>query len=259
MSTTPTIDLALYSICVGISTIVVCGTGWRLFAKIQEGGTVSLATLTSAGGLGFLVVAFAANVLYLGKTIVPMVYTNVNWLVPWPRFCLIYFLLNTSTVMLYFLYERRISLLFARKNRVVAGFYAWSLWFFMLAYYAVTVAIIVLRSQYAVNTASGGYASNPPNGDNLNVINYAIDMAIGFLILSGTTHALIFMISDSTSAAGQSMLIYRTILGSDCLKYAIIAGIEAYKLATYANISIAPAASIQHTIDAFKIAIMTFN
>ncbi|KAJ1556894.1 hypothetical protein HK405_001482, partial [Cladochytrium tenue] len=236
MSTTPTIDLALYSTCVGISTTVVCGTGWRLFTKIREGtGTISIATLTSASGLGFLVVAFIANLLFLAKTIAPMVYTNVNWLVPWPRYLLVYFFLNAATILLYFLYERRVSLLFARKNKVVARFYSWSLWFFMVAYCAVTVAVVVLRCQYAVNTASGGYASNPPNGDNLNVINYAIDMVIGFLILSGTTHALIDMVRESSSAGGQSLRIYRTILGSDCFKYAIVAAIEAFKLSTYAN------------------------
>ncbi|KAJ1560842.1 hypothetical protein HK405_005782 [Cladochytrium tenue] len=258
---TATIDLGIYSLCVGISSIVALGTGARLAYKIKEGGEgISLSTLTTSSGLGFLTIAFFANLLYVAKTAVILLYFNTLWLPPAPRYFAAYFLLNSATVLLYFLYERRISLLFANRNVTASRFYAFSLWFFMLAYVAITIAVTVLRMQYAVNNSTGGYGSSPAAGNNLNVLNYAVDMAIGILILSGTTHTLIDMVQSGGHLGGQSLRIYRTILGSDCLKYAVVAAIEAYKLATAANTSVAtPPSSFQHLIDTIKIAILTIN
>ncbi|KAJ1559180.1 Calcium-transporting ATPase 10, plasma membrane-type [Cladochytrium tenue] len=253
-------DQALYSTCVGISAVLVAATGWCLFRKIRDsGGSFSLTALTNASGLGFLIVAFIANLIYLGKTLTALVYSNGDWLLPWPRYLGVYLFLNLPTVMLYFLYERRLSLLFSTKSKKIANFYTRALWLFMLAYSGVTIAIVVLRCEYAVNTSSGGYASGAPYGENLNMINYIIDMIIGVLILSGTTHALIEDVRQSSGARIETLRIYRAILGSDCLRYTIVAAIEAYKLATSVNSSIGPPNAVQHIIDTVKIAIMTFN
>ncbi|KAI9316924.1 hypothetical protein DFJ73DRAFT_770039 [Zopfochytrium polystomum] len=61
-------------------------------------------------------VCFAACTLFLAKTIVAIIYFNVLWLVPGPRFFLLYFLLNWATALLYYLYEVRLAVFFSDEK-----------------------------------------------------------------------------------------------------------------------------------------------
>ncbi|KAI9332734.1 hypothetical protein DFJ73DRAFT_855426 [Zopfochytrium polystomum] len=270
------IDIVLLSVAVGMATLLLFAVSWRFVATVNSqrerlsatsGGSGLLRSFRtlSGGGLGFISIALIASICQEFKAIVALAYTLQLWLEPKLRYFSVYFMLLFPTLLLYFLYERRLALLFAHNKRVAAAVYGWTLRLLLVFYLFMTVVVTYYFTTYAVNTATGGYSSAPPNGWYLRVILYSVDMAIGAVILSGTFHALLGMIQDQKALGANATPLFQVILGSDCLKFVLIAAIEAYKLATTSD----PNGNLgrlqqgntgfQHVIDTLKLVLMTAN
>ncbi|KAJ1557319.1 hypothetical protein HK405_000265 [Cladochytrium tenue] len=284
-----TTDLALLCTAVTLASLLILGTAWRLFAKLHQqlsesssgaglsrrrsriAAVASSLAASSAGGgsLGFLLLAFIACLFYLVKVSVALLYALVLWLDPRPRYFAVYFMFNLSTLLLYFLYERRLALLFGHDRRTAATVYSWILRVLMFGYLGVTLVMSYFFVAYAGNTATGGYSSNPPFGYRLRMANYAIDMAIGATILAGTAHALVGIVAQQRHLAGATSStaasLFKIILGSDCLKFSLIAAIEAYKLANSSDptskLGALPGGNtgFQHLIDTVRIVLLVVN
>ncbi|KAJ1548179.1 hypothetical protein HK405_004053 [Cladochytrium tenue] len=273
-------NLGMYSAAVALASLLVLGTGWRLVSKIRgapaAGGGMSVgldlrrmfAGLTScdSGGLGFVVIAFLASLCYEVKVVIALVYGSVLWLNPQARYSVIYSMFNLSTIMLYFLYERRLSLLF-QNNRIASVVYSWTLRVLLLGYLAVTFCMCYFFSSYAANNATGGYVSAPPTGYLIRVANYTFDVAIDVIILAGTFHAMLGLVTDQRCSSDRSrpVPLYKIVLGSDCTKFIGVAAIEAYKLANTTDPTGALGASpigntgFQHLIDTLKTILLVTN
>ncbi|KAI9351833.1 hypothetical protein DFJ73DRAFT_831094 [Zopfochytrium polystomum] len=259
----PTIDNVLYGVSTALALLNFVGTTWkvasRLITKDGDGGNKK-----EGGNYLFLIVAFLSSVFYAISAIIAQIYHEVRFLVPQVRYFAVYLMLNLPTAMLYLLYERRLSLLFSFVGKTTARIYSIVLLTLIAFYLAITVWVSYEHILYAVNDSEGGYHAEPPNGEYHLVINYSADMCIGSVILIGTAHALIGTVRDQFSSSN-SAAIYRIILGSDCVKYLVIAAIEAYKTTCASDpngvLGTIPEGNggLQHTIDAIKIGLMTFN
>ncbi|KAI9319560.1 hypothetical protein DFJ73DRAFT_924877 [Zopfochytrium polystomum] len=284
MPSEPSVDDILYRFATAIALLNLLGTSIsvaiRLCAKQLDARSYrGTQVMTSAGGVNFLIVAFAASALYAIKAVVAQIYHDVRFLVAQVRYFAVYALLNLPTAMLYVLYERRLAAFFSISGKQsIATVYSSVLAVLIAFYVAITVLLTYEHVAYAEIDSTGGYRSAPPDAWYHRVINYAADMCIGATILVGTTHALLDSVvsrrtvapaSPYTHPAAESRSvvapIYRILLGSDCAKFLVVAAIEAYKLANSSDqtgaLGALPAGNggLQHTVDAVKIAVMTLS
>ncbi|KAI9363439.1 hypothetical protein DFJ73DRAFT_811202 [Zopfochytrium polystomum] len=202
-------------------------------------------------------------------TTISISYFKVTWLNPKARYVMIYFTLNTATILLYYLYERRLALFF----RTGGQYFRAAMYLFIGLYAATTVAMIAVFAAYAKNTASGGYTSDGPGAIQVKVTNYLLDMAVGVTILAGTFFALGRLLDNNKAlqngsakgSAGTSTSLYQIVIKSDCTKFAVVFAIEIYKAVTSTDptgqTGALPTANnaFQHLIDAIKITIMVIN
>ncbi|KAJ1564357.1 hypothetical protein HK405_015100 [Cladochytrium tenue] len=282
----------------GAPRLAACFVPFRTASsRIGGGGGGGSGNTGGVRGLGFLVTAFVASVLYAGKAAAALEYSLVAWLNPQLRYVCVYGLLNAAQWLLFVLYERRLALLFrSRGRRLAAEAYCWTLRVLLLAYAGATVAVTYVFVAASSSNAAGGYTSNPSQGWYLRVLNYSLDMSIGCVVLAGTFHALVGMVGEhrraireaeaaastvaaadisSPASAGPGSSELRTprahpaaslgelILRSDCVKFLVVAAIEAYKLANSSNASYSVGAlqrgntGLQHLIDTIKVVAMT--
>ncbi|KAI9364344.1 hypothetical protein DFJ73DRAFT_772627 [Zopfochytrium polystomum] len=267
------IDIALISLTVGLSALLLLFTTRRLVRNLAGHLAAGSAPLVpslltfSGGGLGFASLAFLSSLLQLTKAVVALVYTLQLWLNAPFRYVAVYGFGHGAIVLLFFLYERRLSALFALSPAAVRAAYSWTLRLMMVGYVAAVVTVTAYFGAWARNTAVGGYSSQPPPGWYVKVILYATDLAIGVTILGGTFHALVGLVRSQRRSLGAANAtpLYQLILGSDCVKFAAVAAVEAYKLANASD----PAAVLgnlpagntgfQHLIDMVKVGLMAVN
>ncbi|KAI9363402.1 hypothetical protein DFJ73DRAFT_956489 [Zopfochytrium polystomum] len=250
------LDVILYGLCVAIALALFLFSAFRL-----NQARTSLNAICAS-----------ACTIFLAKTAISLSYFKVAWLNSKARYVLIYGTLNTTTILLYYLYERRLALFFRNGGQ----YFRAAMYLFIGLYAADTVALIAVFAAYAKNTASGGYTSDGPGAFQVKITNYLLDMAVGVTILAGTFFALGRLLENnktlqsggraaSSAASTASTSLYQIVIKSDCTKFAVVFAIEIYKAVTSTDptnqTGALPTANnaFQHLIDAIKITIMVIN
>ncbi|KAJ1564384.1 hypothetical protein HK405_015025, partial [Cladochytrium tenue] len=117
------LDAVFYSISLVVGVGLSAATGYRLATR----------------NTFFDRTCFAACFLYTIKAVVALLYYKVLWLNPGARYVVLYTLLNSSTAILYFLYETRLSVFFSSETN--AKLFRLLVYVELFAYAVITIVL----------------------------------------------------------------------------------------------------------------------
>ncbi|KAI8804678.1 hypothetical protein BJ742DRAFT_441519 [Cladochytrium replicatum] len=214
------------------------------------------------GRTRFNIVLVASSALLALRTIIAVVYYKIMFLNAPARYALLFFGLNTSEALLYYLYERRLAVFFKRGGVI----FQCIMYFLIATYETTTLAQMILFGMNANNTITGGYTVSGAPTIGVKMAIYIEDAIIGIVILIGTFISLGRIIKENMSAGIESSLeIYKTIVTSDALMFLLVFAIALYKAATAVDPTGATGAlpsgnfGFQHLLDTVKNILMTIN
>ncbi|KAI8804350.1 hypothetical protein BJ742DRAFT_905437 [Cladochytrium replicatum] len=202
----------------------------------------------------FNIVCFASSTLLALRTIIAVVYYKIMWLNAPARYAILFFGLNTSEALLYYLYERRLAVFFQRGGAA----FQWTMYTLIGIYELTTLGQMYVFGSRASNTASGGYTVSGVETSYIKMAVYIEDAVIGVVILIGTLVSLGRIISENKRAGIYGSLeIYRAIVTSDALMF--LFAITSFDPTGQSGALPQGNFGFQHLLDTLKNVLMTVN
>ncbi|KAJ3110220.1 hypothetical protein HK100_003114 [Physocladia obscura] len=236
---------AILLACLCITTPTIIYTGIRLYNSYSN---VALLLLI-------------ANLLYLPNNISTLIYNNVNWLDPHPRYFIAYTTIDASVIILYYVYEERLVLLLQAKYR---QYFKYSMLFALAVYIVVCIIQIAMFTYYATNTSSGGYNSAGTGLNQIKMTVMLVDIFIAAAILFMTLLAVSQLVAGSKNVGSNSSKdLYMSIITSDFTKFVAVFTVDIYKASSSVNPNVGalPVGNLgfSHLLDTVKILLMTMS
>ncbi|KAI8800930.1 hypothetical protein BJ742DRAFT_874275 [Cladochytrium replicatum] len=206
----------------------------------------------------FNLVLFISSLLLTLRTIIGVVYYKIMWLNAPARYTILYFGLNISRALLYYLYERRLAVFFRQK----AAALKWTMYVMIAIYIVTTVVEMVVFGIGASNTNSGGYMVDGESLSGVKMAVYIEDTFLSVVVLIGTLVSLGRIIAENPDGETTSLEIY---VASDAFMFFFAFAISLYKTGTAIDPTGQSGAlpegnlGFQHLLDTIKNLFMAVN
>ncbi|KAJ3350248.1 hypothetical protein HDU83_009818 [Entophlyctis luteolus] len=243
-------DNAILLACVAMTTVTIAGCAYRL--------TKSFSYIS--------VLLLIANIVYLFNNIITLIYNNNNWLSSPFRYFAVYFTIDFTVIIFYYLYIERLCVLLSGKMKL---FFRVFMFFALGVYIACCVSQITLFAYYGTLTKTGGYSSNGAGLYEVKMAVMSVDLIIASIILIMTMYAVYKLVNvdaftTSTATKRPSTFhVYWTILTSDAAKFIIVFAVDIYKAtgSVNPNVGVLPVGNLgfSHILDAAKVSLMTIG
>ncbi|KAJ1563900.1 hypothetical protein HK405_000357, partial [Cladochytrium tenue] len=181
------------------------------------------------------------------------------------RYFVAYAFLNSAKMIVYFLYEQRLSMLLQRAK---CNPFRWILLALIVIYFGFTIAQIYINLRDCFVTATGSYSVTSNAASICKYFSNALDISISATILLGGFVALALLIAENTKAGIKSSEIYGLIFRSDALRFFLVFPVDVYKMYVSmdasGNTGFFPPGSgngnngFLQLLDAYKVTIMIF-
>ncbi|KAJ3350246.1 hypothetical protein HDU83_009816 [Entophlyctis luteolus] len=244
-------DNAILLACIAITVATIASCAYRLCNVYSNTSLLLL----------------IANIIYLSNNIITLIYNNYLWLNSPFRYFGVYFALDTSVIIFYYLYIERLCWLLPVNFKSQFRMF---MFFCLVVYAGCCISQIVMFAYYGVWTANGGYSSNGEGLFEVKMAVMSVDLIIAFIILLMTIYSVREILGAKEIETTLKHVVvnssahkYNIIMTSDAAKFVWVFAVDVYKAtgSVNPNIGILPVGNLgfSHIVDAAKISLMTLG